>query len=86
MRLNKSFVKHTMDGVTLVVPVTGARFHGLAQGNKTVGVILDCLENDVTENEIVDVLYGKFDGERSQMASDVADVISRLKEIGAIDE
>lgn len=86
MRLNPNFIKHTMDGVTLVVPTADAEFHGLVQGNKTVGVILDCLENGSTQEDIVKTLCDRFDGDPSEIEADVADVIFRLKEIGAIDE
>lgn len=86
MKLNPNFIKHTIDGVALVIPTSGARFHGLVQGNKTVGVILECLENNADEEEIVNTLCNRFDGDRAEIEADVADVISRLKEIGAIDE
>ena len=86
MKLNTNFVKHTIDGQTVVVPTADAQFHGLVQGNKSVEVIMDCLENDTTEDEIVEVLYNRFDGDKEQMKADVHDVVTRLKEIGAIDD
>ncbi len=85
MRLNPNFIKHTVDGVTLVVPTAEAGFHGLVQGNKTVGVIVDCLENDTTQDAIVDTICERFEGNRADIEADVANVIGRLKEIGAID-
>ena len=75
-----------MDGMALLVPVTGADFHGIVQGNKSVDVILECLQNDTTEEEIVNVMCARFEGDRAVIAADVADVVSRLQEIGAIDE
>ena len=86
MKLNDRFVKHTLDGQTVLVPVSGAPFHGLIQGNKSVGVILDCLRSDTTEEEIVDNMCARFRGDREIIAADVADVIGQLKAIGAIDE
>lgn len=86
MRLNHNFILHKMDDMTLVVPVSSADFHGIVQGNKSVAVILECLQHNTTEEEIVNVMCEKFDGSRSVIKKDVADVISRLKEIGAIDE
>ena len=44
MKLNKNFIKHTVNGEAVLVPVDGAPFHGLVQGNKSVGAILDCLD------------------------------------------
>ncbi len=86
MKLNENFVKHTMDGETVLVPMGGAGFHGLVQGNDSVGVILDCLQNDVTEEEIVAELRKRFKGDERLMREDVADVVRRLKKIGAIDD
>ncbi|HBE14769.1 MAG TPA: hypothetical protein DCY72_00765 [Ruminococcaceae bacterium] len=86
MKLNPDFLTHTMDGAALVVPTSDAPFHGLVQGNKTVGVILECLEHDTTEQEIVDTLCERYEGDRAEMAQDVADVIAKLRGIGAIDD
>lgn len=86
MKLNRNFIKHTMDGQTLIVPTSDADFHGLIRGNKTVEVIVDCLERGATEEEIVNTLCERFDGDREMIRADVADVIRRLKEIGVIDD
>ena len=86
MKLNDRFIQHTIDGETVLIPTAGAPFHGLIQGNKSVAAILDCLQNDVTEKEIVDELCRRFNGDRGIIAADVTDVIARLKAIGAVDE
>lgn len=86
MKLNPNFIKHTMDGQTIVVPTNGAAFHGLIQGNKSVEVILECLEHDTTEDEIVRTLSSRFSGDEALMRADVRDVITRLKETGAVDD
>ena len=86
MKLNASFVKHTMDDKTLVIPLGGASFHGVVKGNKSVGFILDCLEHDTTEEEIVGVMCKRFDGDPVQIREDVHNVLTQLKGIGAIDE
>ena len=86
MKLNEHFIKHTIDGQTVLVPVNGAPFHGLVQGNKTVDIILDCLVKGTDEEEITETLCSKFKGDRKIIREDVEDVISRLKAIGAIDD
>ena len=86
MKLNDTFVHHNMDGQTVIVPTAGADFHGLVQGNKTLAVISDCLKQDTTEEEIVDTLCARFDGDREVIKADVAEAVKKLKEIGAIDE
>ena len=86
MKLNYHFLTHELNGETLIVPTAGADFHGLIQGNKTLAVIADCLKQDTTEEEIVDTLCARFDGDMEIIAADVAEAIARLREIGAIDE
>lgn len=86
MKLKENFVVHTMQGETLLIPTAGAPFHGLGQGNETVGVILHCLERDTTAEEIVEALAAAFHGSRQEMTEDVSSVIAKLRAIGAIDE
>ena len=86
MKLNDTFVHHNMDGQTVIVPTAGTDFHGLVQGNKTLAVISDCLKQDTTEEEIVDTLCARFDGDREVIKADVAEAVKKLKEIGAIDD
>lgn len=86
MKLNEHFIKHTIDGQTVVVPTAGADFHGLIQGNSSVAVILDCLENETTEDQIVDAILKRFKGDPEVIRADVADVISQLRNIGAVDD
>lgn len=85
MKLNSNYIKHTIDDQTVVVPTAGADFHGLVQGNKSVAVILECLENETTEEEITEELARRFSGDKEVMRADVRDVISQLRSIGAID-
>ena len=86
MKLNSDFIKHNMDDKTLVVPVGGADFHGVVQGNSTVAAILELLENDITLNGIVDAMCDRYDGDPAVIREDVEDVISKLRSVGAIDD
>ena len=84
MKLNSDFILHKMDGETVLVPTADAPFRGLIQGNQSVGVILECLKEDVTREEIIEELCRRFQGDRALIEEDVTDVISRLDAIGAI--
>lgn len=85
MKLKDEFIVHNVGNETLLVPTGEASFHGLVQGNKTVDVILNCLLNDTTEEEILSVMKDRFDGDEEDMRADIADVIAKLRAIGAID-
>ena len=86
MKLNQHFVYQMLDGQAFIVPTAKADFHGLIQGNKTLSAIAECLKSDVTEDEIVDTLCTRFDGDREDIAADVHEAIGRLRKIGANDE
>lgn len=88
MKLNDNFVHvhHRLDNQTFIIPTAGADFHGLVQGNSTLSAIAECLMYDTTEQEIVENLCARFDGDRSEIEADVAEAVKKLKEIGAIDE
>ena len=86
MKLNKKFILHKNKNGVYVVPIASAGFNGLIRGNKSVTVILECLMNETTEEEIVQTMMTKYDGDEADIRADVADVISRLRKIGAIDE
>lgn len=86
MKLNQDFIVHTIGEDTMLVPTGAASFHGIAQGNKTVEVILGCLQEDTTEDTIVDALMERFDGNPADMREDVSEVLAQLRSIGALDE
>ena len=86
VKLNESFASHEMDGQAVVVPMRGAEFHGLVQGNKTLAAIVECLQEDTTEEGITDALCERFDGDREVIRADVAHAVAMLREIGAIDD
>lgn len=86
MKLKKEFIVHNVGDETLLVPTAEAGFHGLVQGNKTVDTILNCLTEDTTEEQILFALKEKYDGDEADMRADIADVIAKLRSIGAIDE
>ena len=86
MKLNSDFFVHESDGRAMLVATAGASFNGMVQGNKTLGAILKCLEKGATEEEILAALEERFDGDPDRMRKDVADVLEKLRSIGALDE
>ena len=85
MKLNPGFLTHSLDGEAVLVPTAQAEFHGLVQGNRTLAVILECLQDDVTEDDIVDALAARFRGDRALMRADGREAIEKLRGIGAVD-
>ena len=85
MKLNENFLVHKSGNDTVIVPTGNAGFSGVIKGNETLGIILDLLKYDTTEKEVVDKLEAEYDGPREMIENDVADVVGRLRKIGAID-
>ena len=86
MKLNKNFLTHQTGNDTVIVPTANAGFSGVVQGNETLGVILDLLKEDTTEQQIIDKIAEQYDAPRAEIEEDVKGVISGLRKIGAIDE
>ena len=86
MKLNKDFITHNTEDKSLLVPVGGAGFSGLVEGNRTLGAILEQLKHDTAEEDIVAAMLRQFDAPEDIITRDVRRVISELSKIGAIDE
>lgn len=86
MKINKNFLPHD-DGENKLLVSTGAtKFSGLVRGNSTAGFIIECLENDTTEDEIVEKMQQEWDVSDEIARKDVQKIIEQLRSIGAIDE
>ncbi len=86
MKLNKNFLVHKNGKETIVVPTGSAEFSGIIRGNQTLGMILDLLRKDTTEQQIIAAIVKKYDVSREIVEKDVQTTVSRLKTIGAIEE
>ena len=85
MKLNKDFILHVTDGETVLVPTGNAKFSGIIRGNKTLGAVLELLQNDTTEEEIVAAMKARFDAPEDMIVRDVKKALEGLEKIGAID-
>lgn len=85
MKLNKNFLVHKTDKETIVVPTGKAGFSGVIKGNQTLGVILDLIKKDTTEEAVINAIMKEYDAPRDVVEEDVKNTVSRLREIGAID-
>ena len=86
MKLNKDFILHISDDETILVPTGNAKFSGIVRGNKTLGAVLELLQQDTTEEEIIASLQNRFDAPEDMIARDVKKALEGLSKIGAVDE
>lgn len=86
MKLNKEFIVHVTDNESILVPTGKAAFSGIVQGNKTLGAVLELLQQETDETAVVNSLCDRFDAPRERIMQDVKRVLDQLREIGALDE
>ena len=86
MKLNSGFLAHD-DGENKLLVSTGAtKFSGLVRSNSSAGFIIECLENETTEDEIISKMQKKWDVSDEIARRDVRKVVEQLRGIGAIDK
>ncbi len=61
-------------------------FSGVVRSNKTAAFIIEALKKPTTSEQIVDAMAEKYDAPREVLEKDVADVLARLRSIGAIED
>jgi len=85
MKINSGFIAHN-DGEDKLLVSTGAtKFSGLVRSNPTAGFIIECLEQDTTEDEIVEKMQQKWEVSDEIARRDVRKIVEQLRGIGAID-
>ena len=85
MKLKNGFITHETDGEQIMVAADGS-FAGMVRSNATAAFIVDCLKTETNEDEILDKMLAKYDGDKNVMAEDIKTIIGKLRKIGAIDE
>ena len=86
MKINKNFLTHDDGENKLIVSTGSSEFSGLIRGNSTAGFIIGCLENDTTEDEIVEKMQQEWDVSDEIARKDVRKIVEQLRSVGAIDD
>ena len=86
MKLKDSFIVQDIEDTQFLVPLVGEAFQGIVRSNKTAAYIVDCLKEETSEKAIVDAMCRKYDAPREEIAADVAEIISTLRRINALEE
>lgn len=87
MKLNPKSLTHVTKGEHYMISTSNTKFKGIVKNNKTAAFIIECLKTDTTESAITDKLMKEYkDADRPTVERDVANIISKLRSIGAIVE
>lgn len=84
MKLKDTFITYTASGEHTMVATEG--FSGIVRSNKTAAFIIEALKTPTTAEQIVDAMAEKYDAPRETIKKDVADVLAKLRSIGAIED
>ena len=85
MRLKDTFITHDSDGEQVLIDVTSS-FAGIVRSNRTAAFIVECLKKDTTEEQIVEVMYEKYDAPKEVLKKDVESIVEKLRGIGALEK
>ncbi len=87
MKLNSKFLTHTTKGEHYMISTSDTKFKGIVKNNETAAFIVECLKSDTTESAIAQKLLTEYKGaDRPTVERDVANIIGKLRSIGAIEE
>lgn len=88
MKIKSGLISHQVGEqyVTVTSEESGEAFNGILRSNKIVVDILSMLEQEISEEELVDQLYDRYDAKREQISSDVHQIIAKIREVGLLDE
>jgi hypothetical protein len=86
MKLNSGFLAHDDGDNKLLVSTGATKFLGLVRSTSSAGFIIECLEQEITEDEIVTKMRRKWDVSDEIARRDVRKIVEQLRSIGAIDE
>ena len=86
MKLNEEFITHETKDEQIMVSAGGSGFSGLVKSNATAAFIVNCLKNEITEEEIISKMLEEYDAPREVIAGDVRKILDKLRSIGALNE
>lgn len=85
MRLNKKYSIEDLNGTPILVDTTG-EWTGIVKCKGSMRVVIDCLQNGITEGELLRVLCDTYDAPESVLKNDLESVIKTLQSINALEE
>lgn len=86
MKTKYSFEMMELDDGLVAVPVgeEASKFHGVLKVNETAAAILKLLEQETTEEDIVEELLKEYSGDKKEVAECVHEYIETLTAEGVI--
>lgn len=87
MKCKYVFEKMEIDDQIMAVPLNteNEEFHGVLRLNETAAAIIDLLQEETTEEDIIENLLKAYEGDRNEITSYVQACLEQLKEAGIVE-
>ena len=87
MKLKKGYIMKELAGRYVVLPGGGEPegFQGMIQMNVTGGFLWECLSEERTKQELIDLFLEKYDASREDAEADVNTFIENLSKAGILE-
>ena len=88
MKLKEGLIFHAVGEEHMAVATGEAAksFNGIIRNNETAAYIFELLQEEITEENIVEAMCERYDAPKDVIASDVADVVDRIRKAGLLHE
>ena len=84
MKLKDNFITQDINDKQMMIDITN-NFNGIIKSNETAAFIINELKSNTTIDNIVSKMLEIYDASEEEIRKDVESIISKLKNIGAID-
>lgn len=85
MKIKDGYTLHNVAGETVVIPCGGINFDKMITLNETAAFIWSKLQQETTEEEVVDALLCEYEVDKATAEKSVANFIGQLKESGFLE-
>lgn len=88
MKIKDGFILKKIAGSYIVVPLREQikNFSAVINLNETGAFIWECLQEDISEDDVAKRLYDEYDIDFERCRTDVKSYIEKLKEAGLLEE
>lgn len=88
MKIKNGFAKRNIAGSEIVVPVgrTSFDFNGMITLNGSGGFFWDCLQNDITKDEMLKMVLDEYEVDAATAEKDIDNFIDMLRKNNLLEE
>ena len=86
MKLKAEYLIQDVENTQYMVSVGNGVTNRIIRNNKTAAFIVNQLQEETTEEKIVDAMCAKYNAPREVIANDVKEILNILRKVNALEE